>query len=160
MTQPRALEPQEALGLLRERVLPALERQSSLYGRLAAFGPKQDALIAQGEGEGLLRLMAERQDVVDELVGVHRALEDVRRSWDQFVQALPDADRRELGERLDALKALAAAVHEQDTRTRERLDEVRDRVQQSMGDLGRAKGALRAYGGGTSRQPMHQDRQA
>ncbi len=160
MTQGKACGPDSARGLLRERVLPALERQAALYDQLAAFGPRQDELIASGEGDQLLRLMADRQTVVDELVEVHQGLEDVRGDWHGFVGALPADERAMLGERLDALKVLAARVHEQDSRTREHLDGARDRVHGSMGELGRAKGAMRAYGGVATRSPIHQDREA
>ncbi|MFI4883409.1 MAG: hypothetical protein ACIAQU_12580 [Phycisphaerales bacterium JB064] len=160
MTQGKACSPEDARALLRDRVMPALERQAALYDQLAGFGPRQDELIAEGEGDGLLRLMSERQDVVDALVEVHRGLEDVRDRWDAFVEALPADERSELGQRLDALKALAAQVHEQDSRTRQNLDGARDRMQSTMGNLGRAKGALRAYGGSPMRAPVHQDREA
>jgi hypothetical protein len=140
--------------------LPAVERQAALYDQLAAFGPRQDELIASGEGDELLRLMGERQGVVDELVEVHQGLEDVRGDWDGFVGGLPDDERKSLGVRLDELKALAARVHEQDARTRQHLDGARDRVSSSMSGVGRARGALRAYGGAVTRAPIHQDREA
>lgn len=146
--------------LLRERVVPALERQAALYDRLAGFGPMQDELIEKGEGDALLRLMAQRQEVVDELVEVHQGLEDVRENWQLFVDALDDGERNELGDRLKEVKKLAGRVHEQDSRTRASLDGARDRVQASMSDLGRGKGAVRAYAGGATRVPMHQDREA
>ena len=160
MTNGNACSPEDARALLQDRVMPALERQAALYEQLAGFGPTQDELIASGEGDGLLRLMAERQGVVDELVEVHTGLEDVRGRWDAFVEALPTEQRRALGERLDELKALAARVHEQDSRTRQHLDGARDRMQTSMTGLGRGKGALRAYGGSPTRAPAHQDREA
>ena len=150
----------EARELLHERVMPALERQAALYDELAAFGPRQDELIAQGEGDELLRLMAQRQEVVDQLVEVHQGLEDVREDWQAFVAGLGDGDRAELGKRLDAVKARAGRVHEQDSRTRASLDGAKDRVQSSLTDLGRGKGAMRAYAGATSRVPIHQDREA
>lgn len=149
-----------ALDLLHGRVLPALERQAALYDQLAAFGPRQDALIASGEGDGLLRLMAERQTVVDELVEVHRGIEDVRDRWQGFVESLPADERTALGDRLNELKALAARVHEQDAHTREQLDGARERVRVGLGDLGRAQGAMRAYGPRGAAAPRHQDREA
>lgn len=149
-----------SLAMLCDRVLPALDRQAALYEQLAAFGPMQDELIANGDGDELLRLMGERQGVVDELVEVHRGLEDVRADWQGFVDGLAEDDRAALGERLDALKALAARVHEQDSQTRRQLDGARERVSSSMSSLGRAKGAMRAYGGVSARVPIHQDREA
>lgn len=160
MTQGGGLVGGDALALLHERVLPALERQASLYNQLAAFGPRQDAMIASGEGDGLLRLMAERQTVVDELVEVHRGIEDVREGWQGFVESLPADDRAALGERLNELKSLAARVHEQDARTREQLDGARDRARAGLGDLGRTQGALRAYGPAGMARTRHQDREA
>lgn len=160
MTQGEACGPDSSRALLRDRVMPALERQAALYDQLAAFGPKQDELIASGEGDELLRLMGDRQAVVDELVEVHRGLEDVRGDWQGFVNGLPDDERAALGERLDELKALAARVHDQDSQTRQHLDGARDRVSSSMSGLGRAKGAMRAYGGAATRAPIHQDREA
>jgi len=160
MTQAKARTAEDARALLHERVMPALERQAALYDQLAGFGPRQDELIARGEGDDLLRLMAERQGVVDELVEVHQGLESIRSNWDAFVDALPADERAELGQRLDELKVLAARVHEQDARTRQHLDGARDRVQSSMSGLGRGKGAIRAYGGSPTRAPVHQDRKA
>jgi len=160
MTDDKACVQGDARVVLRERVMPALERQAALYEKLAGFGPTQDELIAKGEGDELLRLMAQRQEVVDELVDVHQGLEDVREDWQAFVDALDDAQRHELGARLDAVKALAGRVHEQDSRTRASLDGARDQVQSSMGNLGRGRGAMRAYAGGATRVPLHQDREA
>ncbi|MCW5757606.1 MAG: hypothetical protein KIT54_10255 [Phycisphaeraceae bacterium] len=160
MTQGGGRGGESALALLRERVLPALERQAALYDQLAAFGPRQDALIESDQGDGLLRLMGERQTVVDELVEVHRSIEDIRDRWQGFVESLPAGERMALGERLNALKALAARVHEQDARTREQLDSARERVREGLGDLGRARGAMRAYGPTGGALPRHQDREA
>lgn len=160
MTQGEARGPDWSRALLRDRVMPALDRQAALYDQLAAFGPRQDELIASGEGDDLLRLMGDRQAVVDELVEVHRGLEDVRAQWQCFVDGLCEEDREALGARLDGLKALASRVHEQDSRTRRHLDGARDRVSQSMSGIGRAKGAVRAYGVAATRAPIHQDREA
>lgn len=160
MTQGEAWSPETARALLRDRVMPALERQAALYDQLAAFGPRQDELIASGEGDELLRLMGDRQAVVDELVEVHRGLEDVRAGWQVFVDGLDEDEREALGDRLDALKALAARVHDQDSQTRQHLDGARDRVSSSMSSIGKAKGAMRAYGGAATRTPIHQDREA
>ncbi|MFI4916984.1 MAG: hypothetical protein ACIAS6_10825 [Phycisphaerales bacterium JB060] len=160
MTQGESCGSESARALLRDRVLPALERQAALYDQLSTFGPRQDDLIARGEGDELLRLMGERQAVVDELVEVHRGLEDVRSDWQSFVGGLAEGERAMLGERLDRVKELAARVHEQDSATRESLDGARDRVRASMQGVGRGKGALRAYGGSAARTPMHQDREA
>ena len=158
MTDGKACVPGDARMLLNERVRPALERQAALYDRLVAFGPMQDELIA--EGDDLLRLMADRQSVVDELVRVHQGLEDVRGVWDEFINALEPGERTALGELLDAVKALAGRVHDQDAKTRQSLDGARDRVHGSLSGLGRAKGAVRAYAGGSARAPVHQDREA
>ncbi len=160
MTHGEACGSASARALLRDRVLPALERQAALYDQLAAFGPRQDELIANGEGDDLLRLMGERQAVVDALVEVHQGLEDVRQDWDGFIGGLTENDRVELGERLDRVKALASRVHEQDSQTRQHLDGARDRVRTTMQGVGRGKGAVRAYGGTTARVPIHQDREA
>ncbi len=160
MTDDTASHRRESAALLHERVMPALERQAALYDELAAFGPKQDKLIAQGEGDELLRLMAERQDVVDQLVEVHQGLEDVREDWQGFIGGLAEGDRAELGKRLDTVKALAGRVHEQDSRTRASLDGAKDRVQSDLSGLGRGKGAVRAYAGASTRMPIHQDREA
>lgn len=160
MTHGESCGSASARALLRDRVLPALERQAALYDQLAAFGPKQDELIAGGEGDGLLRLMGERQAVVDELVAVHQGLEDVRQDWEGFLAGLTEGDRAELGERLDRVKELARRVHEQDSQTRQHLDGARDRVRTNMQGVGRGKGAVRAYGGLAARVPIHQDREA
>ena len=160
MTDGKACVPGDARTLLHERVRPALERQAILYDRLVAFGPRQDELIARGEGDELLRLMSERQAVVDELVEVHQGLEDVRAIWDGFINALEPEERTALGELLDAVKALAGRVHDQDAKTRQHLDGARDRVHGSLSGLGRGKGAVRAYAGGSARSPVHQDRKA
>ncbi|MEQ8317452.1 MAG: flagellar protein FliT [Phycisphaerales bacterium] len=160
MTHGESCGSASARALLRDRVLPALERQAALYDQLAGFGPRQDELIAGGEGDDLLRLMGERQAVVDELVAVHQGLEDVRRDWEGFVAELTEADRAALSERLDRVKVLATRVHEQDSKTRQHLDGARDRVQSTMQGVGRGKGAVRAYGGSTARVPIHQDREA
>lgn len=160
MTHGESCGSESARALLRDRVMPALERQAALYDQLAAFGPRQDALISQGEGDQLLRLMGERQAVVDELVEVHQSLEGVRQDWDGFVAGLAEDERASLGERLDRVKALAARVHEQDSQTRRQLDGARDQVRSSMQGVGRGKGAVRAYGGTATRMPIHQDREA
>ncbi|MEO1007042.1 MAG: hypothetical protein AAFX79_00580 [Planctomycetota bacterium] len=153
MTQP-------ARTLLKERVLPAVERQADLYDRLAAFGPRQDALIATGDGEGLLRLLGERQEVVDELVRVHEGIADVREQWDRFVEGLPEDERAELARRLDELKAIAGRVDAQDSRSGADLRAASERVSGEVGQLNRSRGAMRAYAAAPAAAPRHQDRQA
>jgi len=153
----------QARELLDTHVLPAVRRQASLYHKLADFGPRQDALIASGDGEALMRVLAERQAVVDDLVGVHDSLEAVRQHWRQFVEALADDDRQRLGERLEELKAVAARVQEQDADAKRRLDEAREGLSDEMRGLADARGALRAYGAAgaqPSRRADHRDREA
>jgi hypothetical protein len=82
-----------------DHVIVALQAQLSCYRRLARLAEAQRDQVQQGSGEQLMRLLRQRQDVLDESARLERVIGPARRQWATFVATLA-ADRRALAESL------------------------------------------------------------
>jgi len=129
----------EALELLRHHV--------AALGRLEGLAHRQRDLIERGDTRGLLALLTRRQEVTDELAGMVKRLEGVRRDWPQLRAGLPP-DEADAAQRLvDEVGSRMRRVIESDTEDARTLDIRKQQSRQGVSEMVCAQGALSAYGG-------------
>lgn len=154
-TEPRLDGPPEAW---KPALLRLVEEKLSLCRRLDALSKGQRSLIEQGDADGLLALLAERQDVLGRLRALQEALAPYRARWETLMQALPAQEAASIRQRIDALAQLVRDILRRDDEDRRALDARRSEVMASLKSLGAGRSAVAAYsGGGVNRPPIYHD---
>ncbi|MFQ5501913.1 MAG: hypothetical protein ACE5EQ_06380, partial [Phycisphaerae bacterium] len=64
-----------------DRLVSLLQHQQTLYRQLRLLADRQKALVVRDDTESLLTLLAERQRLVDGLVGLNAQLAPFRENW-------------------------------------------------------------------------------
>lgn len=153
-----ALEPSAWL----PRLVGLLDEQRSLCVGLDALSVAQSNAVNQGSTEVLLRVLGERQAIIDRVGRINGELEAFRAQRERALSRLSASDRRGVEERIESIAKLVSAVCERDERDRCRLQQQRDEVARELGGVGRGRGAVAAYGAGAGGAggAKFQDRQA
>lgn len=132
-----------------------LELQCQLYEQLATLSGRQSGVIADdldvtGEGstggcENLLRLLAQRQGLIDQAAAVHERLAPYRADWDSLWQALSTRDRCRVGPLVSRVEQTLAGIIAQDELDHRRLEQARGRAGGELRRLATAGNAINAY---------------
>lgn len=148
------------------RLVRLLERQLELCVELEAMSGEQGELIAAGDTDGLLRVLAARQGVIDAIQGLNAEMEPFRRDWEAQVARLTEPRRARVREMVEQVRGLIATVTQRDERDGALLGRQREQVAAQMEGVTRGRGAVNAYGAGASGAlggaggAMYQDRRA
>lgn len=138
-----------------------LTRQQELFGRLDSLSQKQAQLIQSDETGRLLRLLNERQDIIDQIARTNTELEPYRGRWESFLGELPIDRRQRVKVRLDAVAQLAGVIAQRDEVDRRDLQTRRDAMALELSKVATARGAVAAYGPAKdSPSARFQDREA
>lgn len=134
------LSPSNPAGLIR-----LLTQQRDLYVQLKSLSDQQAALIAGGETERLLGLLAQRQRMVDALTRLNRDLAGYRKQMPDLQADLPLADRERVRALMDEVDELLHAIIEQDDRDRRQLQAAQKQVGAQLSHAARGGAAMQAY---------------
>lgn len=143
-----------------ERLGELLEAQETLFLRLDALSKRQSGLVRSEETDDLLRVLQDRQQVVEALEGVSRSIEPFRSRWEQVMsEARPD-QRDRVRRRVEHLAEIASEIAARDESDRRELERRRDSLAGDLAGLGRVRGAMAAYGPRSDRPAAkYQDRE-
>ena len=132
-----------------------LEGQGQLYQQLAQLGGQQSQIIASDLGsadsadadapEQLLRLLAQRQQLIDQIAETHEQLAPYRADWSALWQALSDQERCRIGSLVDQVEQLLAGIIKQDDQDRQKLQQAQSRAGAELKQLAAAGNAANAY---------------
>ena len=122
-----------------------LERQRDKYQKLQTLSRTQTQLVQEGQTEPLLRVLAQRQQLVDELAHLHRELEPYRSAWEQVYGRLSETDRGVVSNLIKAVEQLLAEIIEQDQRDQQQLQQSKGQVGESLSQTAHAGHAMAAY---------------
>jgi hypothetical protein len=136
-----------------DALVQRLERQRDLYRQLDALSREQAGIIAEGwnldadpsPSEQLLRLLSDRQKLIDELDGLHRQLAPYRDNWQSIWSTMAQADRHRIGPLVSEVEQLLARIIEQDDRDRKQLQQNQQQVTGQMRRVNNAGRAINAY---------------
>ncbi len=145
-----------------EHVVALLEAQVGLVANLDELSLRQAELIEAEDAEPLLKLLASRQGILDELAGLQAEFRPLRERWPQILEGFGHAQRLQIQRRLDGLAAAASQIARRDEEARTRLGTRRDELAAQIADVGRGRGALAAYSRPptSASGPTFQDREA
>jgi len=129
--------------------LPTLEKlvhhQRELYRILRRLAEQQPELIQQGEAEQLLRLLHQRQRVVDELTAVNADLQPYRERWSEVWAEVPAERQGDLAKQLKESQEDLKAIIARDDQDRVGLEAARDRISNAVKKTTSGQGAVKAY---------------
>ena len=139
------------------RVLALLRMQVSMFARLEGLAGKQRGLIAKADSAPLLHVLAERQELMSELIRIAEALAPVRREWKAFRSGLSAPDREEADRLVSEAGARLETVMEGDERDVQLLSAKKEDTARQMRSNHSRGAALSAYARATDR-PRRLDR--
>ena len=122
-----------------------LGRQCSLYEQLCSLCEQQHRQITSGSVEELLDVLSQRQDVINQLAQIERDIEPYRRRWQEFWGQQDDGDRQRINETLQRSQRALALIIEQDDRSRQMLEDARERLGGELTQISHAGAAMQAY---------------
>lgn len=129
-----------------KEVFVLLQRQRDLYRELKSQSEQQDALIAGGETDRLLSLLAQRQRLIDGLGQVSASLSPYR----SRIAAIADQAAGDMGEQMRAMveevRILLESIIACDEKGKADLEAARDRVGGQIRQTAGAVAAAGAYG--------------
>ncbi|QQE11183.1 hypothetical protein JD969_17040 [Planctomycetota bacterium] len=142
-------------------VVKLLTRQRDLYKRLSEFSAQQAACVESGETEELLKVLSQRQYLVDALTKLNTELQPYRARWDEISGAMNGAVKLQVNGLVDEVERLLSEMLKRDDETQKKLElakaEVGKKIHQTkkVGQVANAYrgAAMNAYaaGGGVSR---------
>ena len=126
-------------------LLGLVDQQRRLYRALRSLADRQAELVTAGSADGLLKVLADRQRLVDEITKTSSALQPFRQRWDAVCKLLDEQQRSEVAADIAEIDQLQEAIAQRDQRDSETL---RLRCQVIGRELQRSrtsKDAIRAY---------------
>lgn len=136
-----------------------LDQQIDLYGTLDELSKRQHGVVETDDTDALLRVLSERQQVIDRIGGLAQRLAPYRADWDRSVGQLSDDERARIRGRLDELAVIMEQIARRDELDRDVIEQRRSSVGAELSGLKRGGSALAAYGG-QAKGPRFQDRNA
>ena len=124
-------------------LLHALQQQLALFEQLHTLAQWQGSLIGTEDGSPLLALLAQRQQIIDQLQSLQRDADANRLT----AAALSSEQAREASELTELIAAVRARILEQDERDRAVLRDVRNQVGIDLRKMTQGGNANKAYGG-------------
>ncbi|MFA9478639.1 flagellar export chaperone FlgN [Phycisphaerales bacterium AB-hyl4] len=140
MTQPSPIADMSIAPLVEK-----LTQQRDHYAQLKQLADRQAALIAEGETEQLLGVLAQRQQLVDELGRLSEEIAPYRERWAQLSASLGDGDRQRVNALIESVEGLIEQIIEQDDRDRQQLQTAREQVGNQVKQVHHAGRAVNAY---------------
>lgn len=129
----------------RDRLVPMLDRQREMLGRLQQLADRQEALIRDGKVDALLSLLNERQKLIDGYLGMQRDLTPLLENLPAWLEKLSDCDRDRIRAAISEIDGQLDAVLKRDEDDRRLLEESRRGAREQLGTMASAKQARSAY---------------
>jgi hypothetical protein len=138
-----------------------LDEHEVLFTRLDALSKRQGSLVEAESTDDLLKVLTERQTVIETIESVARELQPFRDQWDSVLARANTEQRDRFSVQIDRLSDLAAQVAARDDADRQLMERRRDALAGELAGTGKARGAVAAYGSPPpQRVAKFQDREA
>ncbi|MBN1345977.1 MAG: flagellar export chaperone FlgN [Phycisphaerae bacterium] len=132
------------------RLVELLEQQRECYRGLKRLAEKQRRLIADEDPEALLKILAERQRLVDQLGELNKSLQPYRQEWANTYTQMKSERRQYVQQVLDEINTLLGSIMLTDAEDSRMLSaskaNVRNRIQEATsGRMANSAYATQAY---------------
>ncbi|HLP85122.1 MAG TPA: hypothetical protein VK157_12295 [Phycisphaerales bacterium] len=138
-------------------------RQLELLRELDRMSKGQRELIEAEDPEPLLAHLAARQEIINQLDGLHEQSRELRAAFDAHARSLPNEMQLSIRSTLDGVAATAQAVMRRDAADQDKLQRRRKELSAELAELASNQRANRAYVQGGEQQGgtgIMQDHQA
>src|SRR5690242_1276160 len=75
----------------------ALTAQKGLYVQILALASQQSGLVAAGQSEALMSVLAARSRLIEQVAPLDRELQPFKGRWQEVLDGLPTSDRKVIG---------------------------------------------------------------
>ncbi|MCA9298576.1 MAG: flagellar export chaperone FlgN [Phycisphaerales bacterium] len=140
-------------------LLTLLDAQHELYVTLDDLSRRQRSLIDAQSTDELIRVLGQRERVIDGLNAIQGRLEPVVARWADVLAAYDPTEQDRISGRVEAMQTLAMGIAARDEADRAVMESRRQSIGQELKGLGRHREALAAYGPRGSSRPRYQDRE-
>lgn len=131
-------------------LMAVLDEQAQLCAVLDTLSQRQSEAVAHEDTDVLLRVLGERQVVIDRVTRVNAALEPFRSRKDAVLGRLSAQEREGVAQRVSEISRLVESVQRRDDGDRTALERQRGRVADELSTLSRSRGAVAAYAAGNA----------
>ena len=111
-----------------DKLIELLTRQYFLYGQLHELAQKQSQLVDGRDPEMLLKILAARQRLIDQLMSVGRELAPIRAEWPKVAAVLTPNERRETQRLIDSVREILSEIISHDEKDYKALDVQKQKV--------------------------------
>jgi len=146
MTTPRQTIEGKAGPIDYGRLRELLAEQESLFLRLEALSKQQSRFVEDEQTDDLLRVLGERQGVIEALERAARELEPYRTQWEAVLAGARPEQRERFSRQVEQLAELAVSIAARDDADRRVIEDRRDKLAGDLAGMGRVRGAVAAYG--------------
>ncbi|MEM9414053.1 MAG: flagellar export chaperone FlgN [Planctomycetota bacterium] len=129
-----------------DQLMQLLSRQRDLYQNLKALSDDQGRLIAEGETEQLLSLLARRQGLVEQLGECSLEISPHRAAIASLASESESAVARQVRTLVDDVRELLESIIQQDEAGRREMEAARDEIGSQLRETAAAPNVLGAYG--------------
>lgn len=141
------------------RLNKLLDEQCELCVGLDTLSARQTQAVGVGDTDGLLRILGQRQTLVDRVTDINALLEPFRVKKEELLGRLVPAQREGVVQRVGKIAALVESVRARDDQDRIVIEKMRTAVADELANLTRVKGAAAAYAkNGAGNGAIYQDR--
>jgi len=151
-------EPEKGAGAVAREMLGLLRRQAGLYEQLEALSRQQQAQVAAEDTQPLLRTLAQRQRLTQELQTLAGGLAPMRQNWDRLRAALPECERETADALVREAKARLGRLLAADEEDARRLRIRKQHTGDALRAVHASRQAVAAYGGGANTTSGRLDR--
>ncbi len=129
-----------------EVLLGLLDRQRRLYRSLQTLAQQQAGLVSNGNPDGLLQVLAQRQSLLEDVKKTNDSLAPFRQRWDDVSKLLDDRQKTEAAAAIAEINERLQLIMQRDQADSEMLQLRCRKIGRELqaGRTGRT--ALRAYG--------------
>jgi flagellar biosynthesis/type III secretory pathway chaperone len=82
-------------GITEQQMLALLEQQLGCYRNLAKLAMVQHSHVQDSRTEDLLKVLGQRQELLDQLADLEQLIGPIRKQWNDFMSGLTDDNRAE-----------------------------------------------------------------
>ncbi|MEO1583368.1 MAG: flagellar export chaperone FlgN [Planctomycetota bacterium] len=136
-----------------------IDQQIDLYATLDELSKRQHSIVETDDTDALLRVLADRQDVIARISGLAASLAPFRADWDANINRLDEDERARIRRRLADLAVVMEQIARRDEHDRDVIEQRRSSISAEIGGAKRSGAAMQAYGG-QPKGPRFQDRDA
>jgi hypothetical protein len=127
------------------RLAGLLDEQCGLCAQLESLSARQSEAVRAGDTDVLLRVLGQRQSIVDRVSQINASLEPFRSQKESLLGRLGPAQRDGVVQKVGRIAALVESVRARDDADRASLEKQRSRVADELAGLTRGRGAAAAY---------------